>query len=196
LTLVFDPRPPTLTPNLVPHPVQEALDWGFSGVMLRGSGVPWDLRRAQPYEIYPELDFDVPVGVNGDCYDRYVCRIQEMRESTKIIVQCAAAPPSPPRPPLEVPSPPAPAHVTSVHSPSPSYPTPPHTRPHPIPHPNPPPTSPTPHPTPSPPSPHPTPPALPPSPAAPLGPSGASTSSSQARCVWMTARSRPPPADK
>jgi NADH dehydrogenase (ubiquinone) Fe-S protein 2 len=67
---------------------QEALDWGFSGVMLRGSGVPWDLRRAQPYEIYPELDFDIPVGQNGDSYDRYVCRIQEMRESTKIIVQC------------------------------------------------------------------------------------------------------------
>jgi len=67
---------------------QEALDWGFSGVMLRGSGVPWDLRRAQPYEIYEELDFGVPVGINGDSYDRYLCRLQEMRESTKIIVQC------------------------------------------------------------------------------------------------------------
>mmetsp|Transcript_3971 Transcript_3971/g.12326 ORF Transcript_3971/g.12326 Transcript_3971/m.12326 type:complete len:409 (+) Transcript_3971:164-1390(+) len=68
--------------------MDEALDWGFSGVMLRGSGVQWDLRRAQPYEIYPELDFEVPVGVNGDCYDRYLIRVEEMRQSTNIIVQC------------------------------------------------------------------------------------------------------------
>ena len=67
---------------------QEALDHSFSGVMLRGSGVPWDLRRSQPYEIYKDLDFKIPVGKNGDCYDRYLCRIEEMRESVKIILQC------------------------------------------------------------------------------------------------------------
>ena len=66
----------------------DALDYGFSGVMLRGSGVPFDLRRAQPYEIYPELDFDIPVGVKGDCYDRYLMRVEEMRQSVKIMVQC------------------------------------------------------------------------------------------------------------
>lgn len=64
------------------------LDWGFSGVMVRGSGVPWDLRKSQPYEIYDELEFKVPVGKNGDCYDRYLCRMDEMRESVKIIKQC------------------------------------------------------------------------------------------------------------
>jgi len=68
--------------------VQDALDWGFSGVMVRGSGLAWDLRRAQPYEVYSELDFKIPVGKNGDCYDRYLCRIEEMRESTKIMRQC------------------------------------------------------------------------------------------------------------
>ena len=67
---------------------QEALDYSFSGVMLRGSGVPWDLRRSQPYEIYKDLDFKIPIGKNGDCYDRYLCRIEEMRESVKIILQC------------------------------------------------------------------------------------------------------------
>ncbi len=66
---------------------KEALDWGFSGVMVRGSGMAWDLRRSQPYECYNELSFQVPVGVNGDCYDRYLCRVLEMRESTKIILQ-------------------------------------------------------------------------------------------------------------
>jgi len=66
----------------------DALDYSFSGVMLRGSGVPWDLRRSQPYEIYKDLDFKIPVGKNGDCYDRYLCRIEEMRESIKIIKQC------------------------------------------------------------------------------------------------------------
>ncbi|MBI1188562.1 MAG: NADH-quinone oxidoreductase subunit D [Alphaproteobacteria bacterium] len=68
--------------------VQEALDWGFSGVMVRGSGMAWDLRRAQPYEIYSELDFKIPVGKNGDCWDRYLCRMEEMYESTKIMLQC------------------------------------------------------------------------------------------------------------
>ena len=66
---------------------KKAIEWGFSGVMLRGSGIPWDLRKTQPYEIYPELQFNVPVGTNGDCYDRYIIRIEEMRESVAIIQQ-------------------------------------------------------------------------------------------------------------
>jgi NADH dehydrogenase (ubiquinone) Fe-S protein 2 len=66
----------------------QALAWGFSGVMLRGSGIPWDLRKTQPYEVYNELNFTVPVGNNGDCYDRYVVRINEMRQSLIIIEQC------------------------------------------------------------------------------------------------------------
>jgi NADH-quinone oxidoreductase subunit D len=66
---------------------QEALDWGFSGVMVRGSGMAWDLRRSQPYESYDEFDFLVPVGKNGDCYDRYLVRMEEMRQSVRIIHQ-------------------------------------------------------------------------------------------------------------
>ncbi|SES93989.1 NADH-quinone oxidoreductase subunit D [Oceanicella actignis] len=66
---------------------EEAQAWGFSGVMVRGSGLPWDLRRAQPYELYDEFDFKIPVGKNGDCYDRYLCRMEEMRESVKIMRQ-------------------------------------------------------------------------------------------------------------
>jgi NADH-quinone oxidoreductase subunit D len=66
----------------------EALDWGFSGVMVRGSGIAWDLRRNQPYECYDELEFDIPLGLNGDCYDRYLCRVEEMRQSVKIMRQC------------------------------------------------------------------------------------------------------------
>jgi NADH-quinone oxidoreductase subunit D len=69
---------------------QQALDWGFSGPMIRGSGIAWDLRKSQPYEIYGELDFDVPIGKNGDSYDRYLIRVQEMYESIKIIEQCIA----------------------------------------------------------------------------------------------------------
>ncbi len=65
----------------------EALDWGFSGVMLRGSGVAWDLRKSQPYDSYDDFDFDIPVGKTGDCYARYLIRMQEMRESLKIIKQ-------------------------------------------------------------------------------------------------------------
>jgi len=67
---------------------QDALDYSFSGVMLRGSGVPWDLRKSQPYDCYKDIDFKIPIGKNGDCYDRYLCRIEEMRESIKIINQC------------------------------------------------------------------------------------------------------------
>ena len=64
---------------------EEALAWGFSGIMVRGSGIPWDLRRSQPYECYSDFEFDIPLGVNGDCYDRYLCRMEEMRQSTKIM---------------------------------------------------------------------------------------------------------------
>lgn len=67
---------------------EDACQWGFSGVMLRGSGVYWDLRKSQPYEIYDKLKFEIPVGTNGDCYDRYLIRVFEMKESLKIIEQC------------------------------------------------------------------------------------------------------------
>ena len=66
----------------------DARQWGFSGVMLRGSGIYWDLRKSQPYEVYENLNFDIPVGTNGDCYDRYLIRVFEMKESLKIIEQC------------------------------------------------------------------------------------------------------------
>jgi len=66
---------------------QEALDWGFTGPMLRGSGVPWDLRKAQPYDVYEKMDFDIPIGKNGDCYDRYLVRMEEMRQSVRIMRQ-------------------------------------------------------------------------------------------------------------
>jgi len=67
---------------------QDALDYSFSGVMLRGSGVAWDLRKSQPYECYEKFNFKIPIGKNGDCYDRYLCRIEEMRESINIMKQC------------------------------------------------------------------------------------------------------------
>ena len=67
---------------------QEALDFSFSGVMLRGSGVSWDLRKSQPYECYKNFNFKIPIGKNGDCYDRYLCRMEEMRVSVKIIKEC------------------------------------------------------------------------------------------------------------
>lgn len=67
---------------------KSAIDWGFSGVMLRGSGIPWDLRKTNPYEIYNELDFYIPLGNNGDCFDRYLIRIEEMRQSLNLLSQC------------------------------------------------------------------------------------------------------------
>jgi NADH-quinone oxidoreductase subunit D len=69
---------------------ERALALGFTGPMLRGSGVPWDLRKKQPYEVYDKMDFDIPVGTNGDCYDRYLVRVQEMREANRIVKQCIA----------------------------------------------------------------------------------------------------------
>lgn len=68
--------------------VQEALDWGFSGVLVRGSGIKWDLRKVQPYDAYDKVDFDIPIGKHGDCYDRYLIRVEEMRQSLRIIHQC------------------------------------------------------------------------------------------------------------
>jgi NADH-quinone oxidoreductase subunit D len=66
----------------------DAIARGFTGVMLRGSGVAWDLRKAQPYDCYADMEFDVPIGHNGDCYDRYLCRIAEMKQSLKLMLQC------------------------------------------------------------------------------------------------------------
>ncbi len=76
------------TVNIAVIPPERAINLGFTGAMLRGSGVEWDLRKKQPYSVYGELDFDIPVGVNGDCYDRYLVRVEEMRQSNKIIQQC------------------------------------------------------------------------------------------------------------
>jgi NADH-quinone oxidoreductase subunit D len=76
--------------------LQDALDWGFTGPMLRASGAAWDLRRAQPYDAYSRMEFEVPIGKNGDCYDRYLVRIEEMRQSIRIIRQCCAAMPGGP----------------------------------------------------------------------------------------------------
>ncbi len=73
---------------------KEALDWGFSGVMLRGSGVQWDLRKTQPYDVYDQLDFQVPVGTHGDCYDRYLIRLEEMRQSIRLIMESINAMPA------------------------------------------------------------------------------------------------------
>src|SRR6266550_4556928 len=70
--------------------LEDAWKWGFSGVMVRGSGAAWDLRKSQPYECYSEMDFDIPIGKNGDCYDRYCLRMEEMRQSTAIMRQCIA----------------------------------------------------------------------------------------------------------
>ena len=70
--------------------LEDAWKWGFSGVMVRGSGAAWDLRKSQPYECYDEMDFDIPIGKNGDCYDRYCIRMEEMRQSVRIMRQCIA----------------------------------------------------------------------------------------------------------
>jgi NADH-quinone oxidoreductase subunit D len=70
--------------------LEDTLKWGFSGVMVRGSGAAWDLRKSQPYECYSELEFDIPIGKNGDCYDRYCIRMEEMRQSVRIMKQCCA----------------------------------------------------------------------------------------------------------
>lgn len=69
---------------------EQALDWGFTGPMIRGSGIAWDLRKSQPYEVYDKMEFDIPVGKNGDSYDRYLVRVEEMRQSIRIIKQCIA----------------------------------------------------------------------------------------------------------
>jgi NADH-quinone oxidoreductase subunit D len=74
----------------------QALDWGFAGPMLRASGVPWDLRKSQPYDAYGEMDFDIPIGRNGDCFDRYVVRLEEMRQSLRIMKQALAKMPGGP----------------------------------------------------------------------------------------------------
>ncbi|WP_448952577.1 NADH-quinone oxidoreductase subunit D [Labrys neptuniae] len=70
--------------------LEDAWSWGYSGVMVRGSGAAWDLRKSQPYECYAELDFDIPIGKNGDCFDRYCIRMEEMRQSIRIMKQCCA----------------------------------------------------------------------------------------------------------
>ncbi len=69
---------------------EQALSWGMTGPMLRGSGIEWDLRRKQPYAMYDQVEFDIPIGVTGDCYDRYLVRMEEMRQSNRIIEQCVA----------------------------------------------------------------------------------------------------------
>ena len=76
------------TVNIGVVPPERALQLGFTGPLLRGSGVEWDLRKKQPYEVYDQVDFDIPVGTNGDCYDRYLVRVEEMRQSNRIIKQC------------------------------------------------------------------------------------------------------------
>ena len=76
------------TVNIAVISPERALNLGYTGPMLRGSGVEWDLRKKQPYAVYNELDFDIPVGLNGDCYDRYLVRVEEMRQSNRIIKQC------------------------------------------------------------------------------------------------------------
>ena len=67
---------------------EDAMAWGFSGVMLRSTGLAWDLRKSEPYDVYAKMDFDIPVGLNGDCYDRYLMRLEEMKQSMKIMTQC------------------------------------------------------------------------------------------------------------
>ena len=75
---------------------EDALRWGFSGPMIRGSGIPWDIRKSQPYDAYDQVDFEIPVGTSGDCYDRFMVRVEEVRQSAKIIKQCIAKMPAGP----------------------------------------------------------------------------------------------------
>jgi NADH-quinone oxidoreductase subunit D len=75
---------------------EDALAWGFSGPMIRGSGIAWDLRKSQPYDVYAKMDFEIPVGTCGDCYDRFMVRVEEVRQSAKIMKQCLAEMPSGP----------------------------------------------------------------------------------------------------
>ena len=75
---------------------EDAIAWGFSGPMIRGSGIAWDLRKSQPYDVYADMDFDVPVGTRGDCYDRFMVRVEEVRQSARIMKQCLAQMPSGP----------------------------------------------------------------------------------------------------
>ncbi len=75
---------------------EDAIKWGFSGPMIRASGLPWDLRRSQPYEVYDRMEFDIPVGTNGDCYDRFMVRVEEVRQSVRIAKQCLAQMPKGP----------------------------------------------------------------------------------------------------
>nr|WP_253201368.1 NADH-quinone oxidoreductase subunit D [Sphingomonas quercus] len=77
-------------------PKDDAVAWGFSGPMIRGSGIPWDIRKSQPYDVYDRMDFDVPVGTRGDCYDRFMVRVEEVRQSMRIIRQCLAQMPEGP----------------------------------------------------------------------------------------------------
>ena len=76
------------TVNIAVVSPERAIQLGFTGPMLRGSGVAWDLRKKQPYEVYDRMDFDIPVGLNGDCYDRYLVRVEELRQSNRIVAQC------------------------------------------------------------------------------------------------------------
>ena len=75
---------------------EDAIAWGFSGPMIRASGIPWDIRRSQPYEVYDRMEFDIPVGTNGDCYDRFLVRVEEVRQSVRIAKQCLKQMPSGP----------------------------------------------------------------------------------------------------
>jgi NADH-quinone oxidoreductase subunit D len=80
----------------LPRLFDDAIKWGFSGPMIRGSGIAWDLRKSQPYDVYDRMDFDVPVGTRGDCYDRFMVRVEEVRQSARIMKQCLAEMPEGP----------------------------------------------------------------------------------------------------
>src|SRR5690606_7762709 len=75
---------------------EDAMAWGFSGPLIRAAGLPWDLRKSQPYDVYDRMDFDIPVGTNSDCYDRFMVRVEEVRQSARIMKQCLAEMPEGP----------------------------------------------------------------------------------------------------